>query len=67
MRRLTNVAAACPVANGGASAWRAPSLKDAPLLLLDEPTADLDAGSASALIALLPAIFAGPHRHSVEP
>ncbi len=34
-------------------------LKDAPLLLLDEPTADLDADSASALIALLPAIFAG--------
>ena len=34
-------------------------LKDAPILLLDEPTADLDAEAEEALIALLPGIFAG--------
>lgn len=34
-------------------------LKDAPVLLLDEPTADLDAEAEDALIALLPRLFAG--------
>jgi ATP-binding cassette subfamily C protein CydD len=34
-------------------------LKDAPILLLDEPTADLDAASEAEIIALLPAIFSG--------
>lgn len=34
-------------------------LKDAPLLLLDEPTADLDAEAEAELIARLPQVFAG--------
>jgi ATP-binding cassette subfamily C protein CydD len=40
---------------GLARAW----LKDAPILLLDEPTADLDAQSEAGLIAQLPALFKG--------
>ncbi len=34
-------------------------LKNAPILLLDEPTADLDAEAEAALVARLPGIFAG--------
>jgi len=34
-------------------------LKNAPVLLLDEPTADLDAASEADLLAVLPAVFAG--------
>ncbi len=34
-------------------------LKDAPILLLDEPTADLDAASEAEVLAVLPAVFAG--------
>lgn len=34
-------------------------LKDAPVLLLDEPTADLDAASEASLLAVLPTVFAG--------
>lgn len=34
-------------------------LKDAPILVLDEPTADLDAVSEAEIIALLPDVFAG--------
>jgi ATP-binding cassette subfamily C protein CydD len=34
-------------------------LKDAPLWLLDEPTADLDAASEAELIALMPDLFRG--------
>ncbi len=34
-------------------------LKDSPLLLLDEPTADLDAAAEAELLAVLPAVFKG--------
>jgi ATP-binding cassette subfamily C protein CydD len=34
-------------------------LKDAPVLLLDEPTADLDAAAEAELLAILPAVFKG--------
>ncbi len=34
-------------------------LKPAPILLMDEPTADLDAASEAELIRLLPAVFKG--------
>ncbi|MCR6657900.1 MAG: ATP-binding cassette domain-containing protein [Asticcacaulis sp.] len=40
---------------GLARAW----LKDAPILLLDEPTADLDAKAEAELITQLPALFKG--------
>ncbi|MGN6207145.1 ABC transporter ATP-binding protein/permease [Asticcacaulis sp.] len=40
---------------GLARAW----LKDAPILLLDEPTADLDAKAEADLITQLPALFRG--------
>ena len=35
------------------------ALKDAPILLLDEPTADLDAAAEDELIRLLPVLFRG--------
>ena len=34
-------------------------LKDAPVVVLDEPTADLDPAAEAALIAALPALFHG--------
>ena len=39
------------VAVGGGSQWRAPCVRDAPLLLLDEPTANLDTVTERELLA----------------
>ena len=52
-RRSARAAAACRPARRAASPWRAPCVRDAPLLILDEPTADLDAESAALVTAAI--------------